>query len=96
MVLQHVTHMEFPSYTLHTLPFVLGAFITTLPQTVGKKVFSASTERSYVILVLSFVIVDYIFWATKVVEQFCNHLKIHCFKIPLIISNRKSTKQKQL
>jgi hypothetical protein len=74
--------MEYPDYIYLIHPFALGAFLTTLPQTMNFQIFSERSERLYLIFVLAYVCLDYCFWAYVVVEQLCTHLGIKCFTIP--------------
>ncbi|KAJ3308266.1 hypothetical protein HDV04_001497 [Boothiomyces sp. JEL0838] len=83
IILNHVTHIEYPSYNFLVVPFAFGAFVARAPQLFGiAPIFNAHTESVYIWITFLFITIEYILWAVKVVEQFCDHLNIKCFTIP--------------
>jgi ethanolaminephosphotransferase len=81
LVLRHVTHTEYPTYYRLVLPFVIGAICSVLPYYTQYKVFTPVAESYYIRAMFLYIAIDYLLWAIKVIEQFCDHLHIHCFSI---------------
>ncbi|KAJ3372191.1 hypothetical protein HDU91_004126 [Kappamyces sp. JEL0680] len=83
IILNHVTHVEYPSYLFLLFPFALGALLSWVPVIFElTPIFTPERESLYVWSVFFFIAIEYVLWAVKVVEQICHHLNIQCFVIP--------------
>ncbi|KAH6593616.1 hypothetical protein BASA50_007178 [Batrachochytrium salamandrivorans] len=82
IVLGHVTHTQYPTYTLVIIPYVVGAILARAPQINGTTIFGGITETRYIQTLFSFVVIDYVLWILTVIRQFCSHLGIQCLRIP--------------
>ncbi|KAJ1328550.1 hypothetical protein BSLG_010282 [Batrachochytrium salamandrivorans] len=82
IVLGHVTHTQYPTYTLIIIPYVVGAILARAPQINGTTIFGGITETRYIQTLFSFVVIDYVLWILTVIRQFCSHLGIQCLRIP--------------
>lgn len=81
MILAHLTHQPFPSWTVMIWPLVGGAVLTNMPR-FGFPQISANFELYYMWAYLVFAFVIYARWAHLVVNSICNYLKISALTIP--------------
>ena len=87
VILAHLTHQPYPTYSRLMAPLVLGAFLSrfdlfTSTTFTPKTIFSSGlSEYEFLLLYFSCVLVAYCVWAWHVVEAFCVFLGIKCFSL---------------
>lgn len=79
IILNFVTRMPMPlrSLILIQSPLIFGALLARL------KMLGGQSEWYFFYSSFLLVFLVYITWTVVVVRQFCKHLKIHCFTIPI-------------
>jgi len=83
IILAHVTKMRYPMYTVLLLPLFGGAVLTNIPVLFDTgEILSRKAEYIYLWVYFGYALVAYLHWANLVINRFCSHLKIRCFRIP--------------
>jgi len=83
IILAHVTKMKYPMYTVLLLPLFGGAVLTNIPGLFNTgEILSRKAEYIYLWAYFIYATVAYLHWANLVINRFCSHLKINCFRIP--------------
>lgn len=91
IIVNHVTHQPFPTYSFLVFPFTFAALITRIPiyfdmfkiSNLSAPVVSPLAETIFIYALLIALSVEYALYASTVIEQFCDHLGIKCLSIPL-------------
>lgn len=93
VILRHVTHLEYPTYNFLLAVFGLGALLTRGGDSSPLLDFhTPQRELTYIWIMFTIIVGEYLFWVTRVIYQFCDYLGIECFRIKSnSLSNEKST-----
>lgn len=86
VILAHLTHQPYPTYSRLMAPLVLGALLSRFnlfasTSTLQNTLSNGLSEKRFLSLYFACVLIAYCVWAWHVVEAFCKFLRIRCFSL---------------
>ncbi|KAJ3036806.1 hypothetical protein HDV00_002359 [Rhizophlyctis rosea] len=83
IILSHVTHQPYPTFSHLLIPLILGTTLVNAPFLFGiSPILTPEGEYYYLVAFFLWAVGSYLHWATVVIDRFCTHLGIECFRIP--------------
>ncbi|KAL7750459.1 hypothetical protein RI367_004233 [Sorochytrium milnesiophthora] len=82
IILAHVTKMPFPVFSTNMLiPLAIGAILVNLPFITGFTILPPAAETAFIWIFCIVAFANYLHWAFLVIDKFCRHLGIYCFRL---------------